>query len=40
MNLFGEDRHFIASEEQDFIKLSLIWKMQAVTPLSGVPDSQ
>lgn len=22
MNLFGGDRHFVASEEQDFIKLS------------------
>lgn len=40
MNLFGGDKWFLASKEQDFIKLSLFWKKQAVTPISAVPGSQ
>lgn len=36
MNFFGGDRHYVAPKEQDFI---LIWKTQAVTPLSGIAVS-
>lgn len=40
MNLFGGNKCFLAFKEQDFIKLSLFWKKQAVTPISAVPGSQ